>query len=250
MLSLFSYELSYNALLLLFLVAFFIGMAKTGVSGISMFAVPLLALNFGGKESSGIMLPLLIMADIFGVFYYHRSANWYYLRKLFPWAAIGVVVGTIIGQYINDQVFRQLMGGIIFASLAVMIWQEKSKKTDVPDYLWFAILMGILGGITTMVGNLAGTVMALYLLSMRLPKNEFIGTAACFFLAVNLFKVPFHVFVWETITLDSFLLNLVSLPFIALGAFVGVHIVKRISNNQYRWWVIGMTVLAAILMVF
>ncbi|WP_077339548.1 sulfite exporter TauE/SafE family protein [Pseudocolwellia agarivorans] len=249
MLSLFSYELSYNALLLLFLVAFFIGMAKTGVSGISMFAVPLLALNFGGKESSGIMLPLLVMADLFGVFYYHRSANWYYLKKLFPWAAIGVIIGTLIGEYVDDQIFRQLMGIILFGSLALMIWQEQNKRVNVPDYMWFAILMGLLGGITTMVGNLAGVVMALYLLSMRLPKNEFIGTAACFFLAVNLFKVPFHVFVWETITIDSFLLNIISLPFIALGAYAGVYIVKRIPNKQYRWWVIGMTVLAAVFMV-
>lgn len=248
MFEMFSYSLTYNTVLLLICVAFFIGMAKTGVSGISMLAVPLLAMAFGGKESSGLMLPLLIMADLFAVFYYHRSANWYYLRKLFPWAALGVIIGTVIGQYVDDQLFRQLMGVIIFVSLALMLWQEKSKKVNVPDYMWFAILMGLLGGITTMVGNLAGVVMALYLLSMRLPKNEYIGTAACFFLAVNLFKVPFHIFIWETITIDSFLLNLVSLPFIALGAYVGVAVVKRIPNKQYRWWVIGMTVFSAVFM--
>lgn len=248
MLEMFSYSLTYNTVFLLICVAFFIGMAKTGVSGISMLAVPLLAMAFGGKESSGLMLPLLIMADLFAVFYYHRSANWYYLRKLFPWAALGVIIGTVIGQYVNDQLFRQLMGVIIFASLALMLWQEKSKKVNVPDYMWFATLMGLLGGITTMVGNLAGVVMALYLLSMRLPKNEYIGTAACFFLAVNLFKVPFHIFIWETITVDSFFLNLVSLPFIALGAYVGVVVVKRIPNKQYRWWVIGMTAFSAVFM--
>lgn len=248
MLEIFTYSLTYNTVFLLSCVAFFVGMAKTGVSGISMLVVPLLAVAFGGKESTGLMLPLLIIADLFGVFYYHRSANWYYLRKLFPWAAIGVIIGTAIGQYVDDQLFKQLMGVIIFASLALMLWQEKSKKINVPDYMWFAILMGLLGGITTMVGNLAGVVMALYLLSMRLPKNEFIGTAACFFLAINLFKVPFHVFIWETITVDSFLLNLVSLPFIALGAYVGVAVVKRIPNKQYRWWVIGMTAFSAVFM--
>jgi len=248
MIEIFSYSITYYTALLLACVAFFVGMAKTGVSGISMFSVPLLALAFGGKASSGLMLPLLIMADVFAVIYYHRSANWYYLKKLFPWAALGVIMGTVIGQYVNDQFFRQLMGLIIFVSLVLMIWQEQSKKVNIPDYMWFAVLMGLLGGITTMVGNLAGVVMALYLLSMRLPKNEYIGTAACFFLVVNLFKVPFHVYVWETITIDSFLLNLVSLPFIALGAFAGVAIVKRIPNTQYRWWVISMTALAAIFM--
>ena len=248
MLTLFTYQLPYSTLFLLIVVAFFIGMAKTGVHGISMFSIPLLAIIFGGKDSSGLMLPMLIIADAFAVFYYHRSANWHYLKKLFPSTAIGVILGTIIGQYVDDSVFRQLMGCIIFASLALMIWQEKNQKINVPDYLWFAILMGVLSGFTSMVGNLAGTVVALYLLSMRLPKNEYIGTAAWFFLVLNLFKVPFHIIVWESITLNSFYLNLASFPFIALGAVAGVYVVKKIPNKQYRWLVIGMTAIAAIMM--
>lgn len=249
MITLFSYELPYSTVLLLVVVAFFIGMAKTGVHGISMFSIPLLAIIFGGKDSSGLMLPMLIMADLFAVFYYHRSANWYFLKKLFPSTAVGVVLGTLIGQYFDDNVFRQIMGFIIFASLGLMIWQEQNKKINVPDYMWFAILMGLLGGLTSMVGNLAGAVMALYLLSMRLPKNEYIGTAAWFFLLLNLFKVPFHIFVWDTISLNSFYLNIASLPFIALGAYAGVYVVKKIPNKQYRWLVIGMTVIASIGMV-
>lgn len=235
---------------MLIAVAFFIGMAKTGVHGISMFSIPLLAIIFGGKDSSGLMLPMLIIADVFAVIYYHRSANWHYLKKLFPATAIGVVLGTIIGQFIDDTLFRQLMGLIIFASLALMIWQEKSKNINVPDYLWFAILMGLLCGITSMVGNLAGAVMALYLLSMRLPKEEYIGTAAWFFLGLNLFKVPFHIFVWHTITLDSIYLNLASLPFIFLGAVAGVYVVKKIPNKQYRWLIIAMTGVASVMMMY
>lgn len=85
---------------------------------------------------------------------------------------------------------------------------------------------------------------------MRLPKNEYIGTAAWFFLAINLFKVPFHLFSWESIDTHSFLLNLISLPFIALGAWAGIVIVKRIDERYYRWLVIVMTGLAAVLMLF
>ena len=126
---------------------------------------------------------------------------------------------------------------------------ETANKDKIPDYLWFAVLMGTLGGITTMIGNLAGSIMALYLLSMRLPKNQFIGTAAWFFLVINIFKVPFHVYSWETITVNSFLLNLIGLPFIALGAFCGFKIVQKISDKNYRWFVIAMTAIAAIYMV-
>ena len=249
MLELFGYSLTYGTLAMLMLVAFFIGMAKTGVHGCSMFAVPLLALIFGGKMSAGMMLPMLIMADVFAVQYYHRHANWGYLLKLFPSAAVGVIIGTWLGAIIDDELFRTIMSVIIFVSLAIMLWMEKANKDAIPDYLWFALLMGTLGGITTMIGNLAGSVMALYLLSMRLPKNEYIGTAAWFFLAINLFKVPFHIFSWHSISLNSFYLNLLCLPAIALGAWAGVEVVKRIAELYYRWLVILMTAVAAAFML-
>ena len=250
MMDIFSYSLSYQGLALVFLVAFLIGMSKTGIGGVAMLAVPIMAMLFGGKASTGLMLPMLIMADLFAVKYYHRHANWHYLAKLFPCAAIGVVAGTLLGNIIDDQQFRLIMGGIIFASLGIMLWMEQINKERVPDHIWFAMLMGFLGGVTTMVGNLAGSVMALYLLSMRLPKNEFIGTAAWFFLVINLFKVPFHVFSWQTITPNSFMLNLLGLPFIALGAYAGIQFIKRISDNQFRWMVFFMTAIAALAMIF
>lgn len=225
-------------------------MAKTGVHGAGMLAVPLLAAVFGGKMSSGLLLPVLIMADVFGVRYYHRHASWKHLKILFPWAAGGVLLGTVIGGMINDELFKTIMASIIIISVGIMIWLEKGNKENVPDYWWFAILIGLTGGFTSMVGNLAGPVMALYLLSMRLPKNEFIGTAAWFFMVLNWFKIPFHVFAWKTITWDSLFLNLSTLPLIALGAYLGVVIVKRIPEKAYRWFIILMTVVAAGFMLF
>lgn len=249
MIELFGYTLSYSQLALLWTVALLIGMAKTGVHAAGMAAVPLLAIIFGGKVSSGLLLPILCFADLFAVRFYHRHAQWSHLIRLFPWAALGVLVGTFIGDRIDDNLFRLIMGIIIFSSLGIMLWQEKDKSTRIPQGFWFAMLLGVLGGFTTMVGNLAGSVMALYLLSMRLPKMQFIGTAAWFFLIINWFKIPFHVIVWETISWNSFLLDLVTLPAVALGALAGVEIVKRIPETIYRWFIITTTAVASIVMV-
>ena len=82
MLDIFSFSLSLESMVLLFLSAFLIGMAKTGVHGVGMLTVPLMAIVFGGKASSGLVLPMLIMADVFAVKYYHRHANWRFLIKL------------------------------------------------------------------------------------------------------------------------------------------------------------------------
>ena len=249
MIELFGYVLGYSDFALLFTVALLIGMAKTGVHAAGMAAVPLLAIVFGGKVSTGLLLPVLCFADLFAVKFYHRHAQWTHLIRLFPWAALGVLFGTLVGDQIDDELFRLIMGIIIFASLGIMLWQQKGGEQRVPESFWFAMSLGILGGFTTMVGNLAGSVMALYLLSMRLPKMQFIGTAAWFFLFINWFKIPFHIYVWETISWNSFFLDLVTLPAVALGALVGVEIVKRIPETIYRWFIITTTAVASIVMV-
>jgi uncharacterized protein len=231
------------------LVAVFTGMSKTGVHGAGMLAVPLLANVFGGQSSSGVLLPMLVMADVLGVWYYHRHASWSHLKILFPWAALGVILGTIVGKYIDDKIFKIIMATIILVSVVVMLWLERGHKEDVPHQKSFAVTTGVLGGFTSMVGNLAGTVMAVYLLSIRLPKNVFIGTTAWFFMATNWFKVPFHVFVWNTINLNTFLFDLLALPLIILGAYLGIIIVKQLSEKTYRWFIIIMTIVAAIFML-
>ncbi len=247
----FTYQLSPVDLVILATTALLVGSAKAGLSGSHIVAVPLLAIAFGGRDSTGVMLPILITADILAVAYYSRHANWFHLARIFPWAALGVLLGTLLGDWINDESFRQVMGVIIFLSLALMIWQELKKSAFAPPTgHWFAMLLGVTSGFTTMVGNLAGTVTALYLLAMRLPKNVFIGTAAWFFLSINLFKVPFHVYAWETINWNSFAVSLLAVPAVAIGFFIGKSVVKLLSEHVYRWVIIVSTAVASITMMF
>jgi uncharacterized protein len=246
---LFSFTFSFAEFAIVLSVALLVGMSKTGVHGAGMMAVPLLAAIFGGQLSSGILLPMLCLADILGVLYYHRHASWRYLKKLFPWAALGTVAGTLVGGMIDDNAFKIIMAVVIILSLALMVWLEKGHKEDIPDSKWFAGLTGTAGGFTSMVGNLAGSVMAIYFLSMRLPKNQFIGTTAWFFMVINWFKIPFHVFAWKTISLNTFFLNLITLPIIIVGAFLGILLVKNIPEKAYRWFIISMTLVAAIFML-
>ena len=249
MFELFSYQLSYSDYFILLIVAILVGMAKTGIAGAGTIAVPLLALCFGGKPSTGIILPIFIFADFFAIRYYHRNANWFHLQRLLPFALLGIILGTAVGDYIDDSLFRELMAVIIFLCLASMIWQERKTELNMPSSIWFIASIGILGGFTTMIGNLAGPVMILYLLATRLPKNQMIGTAAWFFLFINLIKVPFHVLVWETINLNTFLLDATLIPAIAIGAALGVKLTKLFPETVYRWFVIVMTGAGAIALI-
>jgi len=251
LITLFSYHLDNNDILLILLVGLLSGMSKTGIHGAGMLSVPLLAIVFGGQQSSGVMLPILLLADIIGVWYYHRHASYKHLKNLIPWAALGIAAGTVVGKLINDHTFRLIMASTIVLSIFIMLWLKKGKhKEEVPHSKWFAASMGITGGFTSMVGNLAGSVMAVYFLAVRLPKNIFIGTTAWFFLIINWMKVPSHVFSWHTINRNTALIALCTLPAIILGAVVGIAIVRRISEKHYRNFITIMTVFAALFMLF
>ena len=246
----FEFDLSVVQWILLAVCALFVGMSKVGIAGISMFYIPVLALIFGGKTSTGILLPMLMMADIFGVAYYHRHAEWKYLAKLLPWAFVGIGIGLWVGKVVNDEWFKNIIAVLVFAGVGIMLWREKQNTTDLfPHSWWFAAIMGVLGGFATMIGNVAGPIFAIYMLAMNLPKNAFIGTGAWFFLIVNFFKFPLQVWVWNNIGLKTIIMDLIMLPAIAAGAFLGIWIVRKIPDKTYRTFIIIVTVLSAFLLL-
>jgi len=227
-----------------------IGMSKVGVPGVSMIVVPALAFIFGAKQSTGVLLPILMMADIFGVAYYRRHANWAHLIKVLPWAVIGLLLALWVGELVNDVQFKNLIAILVFLSIGLMLWQDKRKGTNFfPDKWWFAASMGILGGFATMIGNVAGPVFAIYLLAMHLPKNSFIGTGAWFFMIINFSKFPLQLFVWNNINIETLAIDLVTLPAIAVGAILGFKMVKIIPERAYRGFVIVITVISAFLLL-
>jgi len=243
-------HLSWQSWALSLLGAFSLGMNKAGINGIAIFFVTVAALVFGSKASTGIILPLLVSADIFAVWYYHRHTQWKYLRKLIPWMVAGTLLGVYIGKDLPEDIFRLSMAVIILISVIIMVWWETRKSEKVPDNVWFAGTTGVLAGFTTMVGNLAGAFSNLFFLAMRLPKQHFIGTGAWLFLIINVFKVPFHVWVWETITWETLIIDAALLPGIVLGFFAGVKIVAKIREKRYRQMIIVLTGLGALLIFF
>lgn len=227
-----------------------VGMSKTGVQGIMLMIVPLLAMAFGAKESTGIILPMLCMADIIAVAYYKRIADWKIVARLLPTAILGFFLAIGVDSLVPGGQFRQLMGWTLMLALGVMVWNEIfGKENRWMKKGWYSAVFGLLGGFTTMIGNAAGPVMSVYLLSMRKEKMEYIGINAWFFLVVNLLKVPLQAFVWHNITWDSLALNLLMLPVIGIGALIGVRIVKMLPERAFRRFVQVVTVISVILMI-
>jgi uncharacterized protein len=236
--------------LLVALGAFIIGLSKAGMKGVDMMNVTIMAIVFGGKASTGVVLPLLCFADIIAVKYYHRHAQWSHFWKLLPWMVAGILIGVYVGKDLNEAVFRKVMASIIIITVAIMLLLELRKSITVPHNKLFVAVMGLTSGFTTMLGNLAGAFSNIYFLATRMVKNDFIGTAAWIFLVINLFKLPFQIIYWKNITSTSLRIDLLLLPALLVGFYTGIKLVAKIKDNSYRKVVIALTFIGAVFIFF
>jgi hypothetical protein len=226
------------------------GMGKTGIAGVHSLIVPWLAAAFGGRFSTGVLLPILILSDFFAIAYYRRDADWRAIARLLPWALLGIGLGAWLGRGLPDEAFKRWMALSVLAGLLILLWSDRRKNAAPPSHPLFAASLGLLGGFATMIGNVAGPILSVYLLAMRLPKDRFIGTGAWFFFIVNLSKAPFQVLGWGNIPQEILIADLLMLPAIALGAWLGFRIVKRFPERAYRLFSIAATALAVLLLLF
>lgn len=231
------------------LAAFILGISKSGLKGMGIVVVTLMAISFPAKASTGILLPLLIFADVMAVSYYNRHAKWKYLWRFLPWMIAGVVFGSYVGKDLPEDLFKKGMAAIILISVAIMYMWERYDKSNIPDKMWFAGSMGFTAGFTTMIGNLAGAFSNIFFLALRIPKNEFIGTAAWLYFIINIFKLPFHVFHWGTVNYESLMTDLYLIPGVIIGFVLGVRIVRNFKENQYRTFILVMTGVGALVML-
>ncbi len=237
---------------LYFVCAVLIGMSKTGIQNIGTLAVPLFAFLFGAKYSTGIVLILLCIADLVAVIYYRKEFLWGEVKKLLPASLFGLIVGLLLGNYINDKVFKLLIGICIIVGVGIMIWLGKTsqqKQDKLTKNRWYSPVFGFILGFSTMIGNAAGPALSVYMLSKRLNKISFAATSAWFIMLLNFTKIPLQAFVWHNLTWAGLYLNLFAIPFILLGGYIGIRIVKILPEKKFRMLIMTLVVISAILLI-
>jgi uncharacterized protein len=244
-------DLDHTQWLFATLAALCVGLSKSGFGGVGMFTVLLMARVMPAYQSTGVVLPLLICGDIFAVVAFRKHAKWAYIRKILPPAMLGVVLGFLLMPHIPVKNFRPLIGWIVL--LLVLLQTLSQLRRDIfeniPHTKWFAWLMGTWTGITTMLANAAGPVMSLYLLAVGLPKYEFVGTAAWFFLTINLFKVPFSQHL-GLINGNSLTFNFMLTPFVLAGIFTGRKLIKIVPQKLFEQLLLVFAAAASLNLIF
>lgn len=240
--------------------AWLVGVAKTGIPGLGILIVPLMALAFGGRLSVGTLLPMLIFADCFAVAWYRQHTQWSRLWGLFPWVALGIGLGALalwqLGEQNGRDYLNPLIGALVLSMLSFSLLRKRLGERFEPHTALSKGFTGTLAGFATTASNAAGPVMAVYLSAQKLPKEQFVGTNAWFFFLLNVSKVP--IFVLLTLlnpqkplfTAQGLLFNLLIAPVILLGVWNGRWMLKRIPQHWFDVWVLILAALASVQLLF
>jgi uncharacterized protein len=239
--------------------ALLIGFSKSAVPGMAVVFVPIFAEVLPARASTGAILPLLILGDVLAVVFWRRHAVWRHIARLTPWTLAGIAAGWFLMGRIDERVMRPVLGAALILIVAVngLFYVRRAAaarrgipiEETVPDAWWFSALFGLAGGAVSMISNAAGSLLTVYLLSMRLPRDEFIGTSAWYFLIVNVVKVPFSLDL-GLITPSSLLLDAALAGGVAVGSIVGILTARKIPRRAFEITAQVLALASAVRMLF
>ena len=240
-----------RALMLALLASLCIGMSKAGLAGAATLNVVLMAEAFGAMPSVGLVLPLLIFADLMGFAINRKGGSWRQIVPMIPSAALGVVAGWWLLHRIDPAIARPVIGWTIILLLAFKLLLDLKREVFAELYRHpvFTWSMGVAAGTTTMLANAAGPVMTVYLLAHRFEKKEYLGVFSRFFLFINLLKIPFSADL-GIITEASLKTNIVLLPGVAVGILLGWVLLRWMSQRVFETVMFALTLAAAVRMVW
>lgn len=227
--------------------AFCLGFSKAGFPGLALVNVMIMAELFGAKQSVGIILPLLIAADLTVYPLFRRYASWRQVWPLLVPAFLGIVLGYGLLGRMDNLTARRVLGGILLFMLALQ-WLRSHRNAflaDLPDSRAFRWGTGFTIGVSTMMANAAGPVFSIYALVHRLAKNDFLGIGARTFLVLNLVKVPFMTDL-NILNARSLQLDAILLPGTFLGIFAGYRLITRIPQRLFELLLYVFTLAAGI----
>ncbi len=236
--------------------ALVVGLSKTGLPGIGILVVPLMAFVFGGRLSVGATLPMLICGDVFAVLWYRQHARWDKLSELIPWVLVGIAAGTGLLWYTGVQGSQTdwlnvIIGVLVIAMLGLSLARMRWGDRLVPTTRAGVGGTGALAGFSTTASNAAGPIMSIYLTGMGLDKHQFMGTTAWYFFIFNLTKLPIYLVLSlvlpskPMVSPDTLAFDLAVVPIIVLSAFAGKLLLPRISQNVFNLLVLVLAGAAA-----
>lgn len=239
---------------LLAVAALLAGFSKTALNGVGLIGVALFAAVLPARQSTGVLLLLFLVGDLFAITAYRRHADWRALLRLAPSVVVGVLLGVVFLAKVGDTTVRRSIGVVLLLLVLVHLWTRRAGATRAEPgaraHLPRPVTIGAgsLAGFTSMVANAGGAVMTIYMLGAGMDVMTFLGTGAWFFFAVNLVKLPFSIALGLVPSASLIVLVLLA-PLVVVGAMVGRRVVPHLNAALFEHLVVGFTILAALNLV-
>ena len=209
------------------------GIAKSGLGGsISLISVPLMTVVMPLQQALAIILPILIFSDIIAVYRFRREFNFSILKVIVPFAAVGIIIGSLTFSYFSENLLKFIVGimGFLFAGHYFLFKKEKTIPAK-QNFLKGAICSSI-AGFSSFCVHSGGTPTSLYLLPLRLKKEIYVGTRVIFFCFVNLLKLPLYIYL-SMVNFDTLYQSITLFPLAVIGIFIGYKLLKIIKENLF-----------------
>lgn len=239
--------------------ALFVGFSKTGIPGAGVLVVPLMAQAFGARLSIGTTVVLLIMGDVFAVYWYRRHAKLEHIWKLVPWVVLGMVLGGLalygLGERQGKDLMNPIVGGMVLVMIGLSLLRKRLGDRLTPHSPTGVRLTGAAAGFSTTVANAGGPVMAIYLQGTGLLKEQMIGTNGWYFFIFNVAKLPLYVGltllvpgdpIWSGHTL---LFTAIAFPAVILGAFLGKWCLPKIDQRAFDALILILATVASVRLI-
>lgn len=228
---------------------FLYGFSKTAMPVAGVLAGPVLAAALGAPVASGLMVPLLILGDLFALAFYRQHADWGLIRRILPGILLGFLLTALLFVTLSLTALGRVIGVLILVSVVLEVWRRRNPvPPDARPHRGASLFFGTLAGMTTMAANAGGAAMTLYLINMRVSMLAFMGTSAWFFFVLNVLKVPI-VGSLGFITTDSLLAGLWLAPFMVVGALAGVWTFRRMNERVFTAAALCLSALAALWLI-
>jgi hypothetical protein len=233
------------------LVALIIGLSKGGLGGMpGALATPLMALVMPADQAIGLLLPILMLADVFAVALHWRNWNVRLVWLLIPGAVVGVTIGTYFITNAPTRTLQIALGVIVLLFAVYKIFEKRILGLfHYQPRDWHGMVAGTITGFSSALAHTGGPPVSVYLLMQDIPPGVFNATAAIFFLILNWIKVPYY---WYAGLFNFQLLWQVAwiLPLVPIGVWLGKQFSNKVNKETFDQVMVALLVIASILLIF
>jgi uncharacterized membrane protein YfcA len=232
------------------IVAFLVGLSKGGLGGtLGALATPLMALVLPGEPVIGLVLPILMFADIFAVALHWGNWNRRLIFLLIPGAIVGVTIGTYFITAAPTETLRRILGVIVLLFVVYKLFEARiMHAVDVKGQTWFGLLAGAITGFSSSLAHIGGPPVSIYLLLEDVTPRVFIATSALFFLILNWIKVPYYIYAHQ-FNLQRLWQIAFLMPLVPVGVWVGKWAAARVNKATFDKIIVGLLALTAVILL-